>query len=131
MLTWWLWVDRHSGNWVIAQAGETVPKLKAKHVKIRVPSETVVFDKSKKVRWVIQASGFLRNEGTSVVIDDELQGRLAELERVAHPPVAQDDIAKLARRISELEKMSPRGNRVGDTATWNGTEWVLSSKPKT
>jgi len=129
VLTWWLWVDRHSGGWVLAKAGQTIPELKAKHVKIKVESETVVFDKSKKVRWVIEASGVIRHSGETLVIDSEMGARLAELEKLAHPPVAQDNIDKLARRVTELEKTAPRskGIKIGDTATWTGSEWIVKS----
>ena len=103
MLTWWLWVDRSSGNWLIAPAGESIPKHQAKHVKFKVDSETFTFERPQGPRWVIVAAGALHIEEKTITIMNELETRLTALEQVAHLPVVPNDVAKLARRVDELE----------------------------
>lgn len=93
---------------MLCQAGETAPKHGAAHIKLNVPSETTVLERAQGPRWVIAATGVLHFVGETIVITDEFEGRLFEVEKVAHAPVGQEELVKLHRRIDELEQITKR-----------------------
>ena len=106
---WWFWYDRPANAWAISRAGQLEPEHRVAHVSIEVDCDTVTHSGGRRV---VEVYGELVFEGDRITITSAsrarilrllglLETRIAKVEKVAHPPIIQDQIQERLRKLEQ------------------------------